>query len=237
MNLTTLKQTWADTPESHMHISELFTALVNQDEQLCAHRDFVEQNAFGFGERAFQYLWDILIQEMPECFSFLEVGVFRGQIVSLVKLLADRQGKDVYRYCVTPLSPIGIGWESDYGDDIERIHDEFGLVKDYTVYKGLSNDELVVKQAWDTSPYNILYIDGSHTYEDALFDLKVYSLIVSTGGYLVIDDCNCDMNFPPSGFFTGIDTVTAAKLKWLETDGDGWEFIASVVHISVFRKK
>lgn len=237
MNLTDLKTQWQDTPQYHTHISELFTQLVNNDPELCSHRDFVEQNAFGFGERAFQYLWDLIIQDIPEDFSFCEVGVFRGQIVSLVKLLADRQGKSVSRYAVTPLSPIGIGWESDYGADIERIHDEFGLKKDYVVYKGLSDNETVLTDAWNTSPYSIVYLDGGHEYKTALFDLNVYSEMVAKGGYLVIDDCNCDMNFPPTGFFTGIDTVTAAKLKWLEGNGSDWEFIFSVVHISIFKRK
>jgi len=52
---------------------------------------------------------------------------------------------------------------------------------------------------------------------------------------LVVDDCNNDLNFPPQGFFTGIQTVTDAKLKWLETQTD-FEFTASCVHISIFRR-
>lgn len=237
MNLTTLQQLWLDTPQSHAHTHEMFVELVNKDEQLCAHRDFVEKNAFGFGERSFQWLWNILVQEMPSDFSFLEVGVFRFQIVSLVRLLADRQGKSVQRYCVTPLSSIGIGWESDYAADGERIHDEFGLEKDYVIYKGLSNDRGVVMLSNETSPYDMVYIDGAHDFETCLFDLLTYSILVKTGGYLIIDDCNCDMNFPATGFFTGIDTVTSAKLKWLDAEGHGWDFVCSVVHISVYRRK
>lgn len=235
MTITQLKESWQDTTEAHRHINDLFVQLVNNDEQLDAHRTFVEKNAFGFGERSFGYLWDLLVQEMPEDFSFCEVGVFRFQIVSLVKLLADRQGKSVQRYCVTPLSPIGIGWESDYAADGERIHDEFGLEKDYIVYKGLSNDEEVVKQATLTAPYDLTYVDGSHSLEDCYFDLVTYGGMVKSGGYLIIDDCNTEMSMP-FGFFQGIAEVTQAKQAWLATNPP-FEFVCSVVHISVFRRK
>lgn len=237
MNLSELKTQWRDEPQYHADVNDLFVKLVNNDEQLCMHRDWVEQNVFGFGERSFQYLWDIIVQEMPEDFSFCEIGVFRFQIVSLIRLLSDRQGKEVKRYCITPLTSIGIGWESDYAADGERIHDEFGLEKDYVIYQGLSNNVKVVSDANKTKPYNIVYIDGGHSFEDAYFDLETYGAMVGKGGYLVIDDCNCDLNFPPNGYFTGIKEVTDAKQAWLEGNKDDWEFIFSVVHVSLFRRK
>lgn len=233
MNLTTLKQTWANTPESHRHIHELFCQLTTADPILDAHRSYIDDHIFGMGERSFQYLWKIILETLPESPKLLEIGVHKAQILSLWKLLRE----DAQVFGITPLDGRGTGWtEDDYGQHIKNIHDDFELQYP-TLFIGGSEEREMINAAFDESPFDVIYVDGDHSYEMALRDLTTYSPLVKKGGYLVIDDCNCDMNFPPSGFFTGIDTVTAAKLKWLETNGDGWEFIASCVHISVFKRK
>lgn len=237
MTLSELKTIWQDNPETHEHIKDLFTQLVNQDEQLCAHRDFVEKNAFGFGERCFQYFWDMLVQEMPEGFTFCEVGVFRFQIVSLIQLLSDRQGKIVDRYCVTPLSQIGIGWESDYKADGERIHNEFNLPKDYIIYQGLSTNPDIIEQAYISSPYDIVYIDGSHEKVDVDSDLKHYTPLVRKGGYLVVDDGACRMNMK-WGNFQGIADVCDALATWEQSEmAKDFEFQFNVVHLMCYKRK
>lgn len=236
MTLKELKDNYEDNKPYHRHLKELFEDIVNNDEQLNAHRTFVEQNAFGFGERAFGHFWNLMVQEMPDSFSFCEIGVFRFQIVSLIKLLSDRYKKQVKRYAVTPLSSIGIGWESDYGADGERIHDEFGLAKDYIVYKGLSNEDIIVKQAEETAPYDIVYIDGDHSHDGALFDLLTYSKFVKVGGYLVIDDaaCRTDQDW---GIFQGIDTVCTALDEWEKSDlAKEFEFQFNIVHLMIYKR-
>ena len=50
------------------------------------HRFFFATNGRGFGEDAFHVLWWMLLQELrPK--TFLEIGVYRGQVLSLVSLL------------------------------------------------------------------------------------------------------------------------------------------------------
>src|ERR1700760_4759787 len=103
MTLEDIIETYEDSEMYHSAIKEHFVDCVNQDYALKSHRDWVEQNVFGFGDRAFQWMWKLLVDEMPKEFSFLEVGVFRFQIVSLIRLLADRTNRTVKRYGVTPL--------------------------------------------------------------------------------------------------------------------------------------
>ncbi len=165
----------------------------------------------------------------------MEVGVFRFQIVSLIKLLADRTDRTVKRYGVTPLSPIGIGWESDYAKDGEIIHDAFGLAKDYVIYKGLSNEPEIVKQAQETAPYNLLFIDGSHIKSDVDEDFKNYAPLVKSGGYLVIDDAACRTH-QKWGEFQGISDVCEALSEWESYQTD-FVFQFNVVHNMIYKRK
>lgn len=234
MNLTELSNYWDDLPEVHKDINEMLIDEVNNTPELKAHRDWVERNVFGFGERSFLQLHKLLVDEMPENFTFAEIGVFRGQILSLYRLLADLQGKNVTRYGITPLDSSDGHWESDYEQDVKTIHEAFNLEKDYTIFKGLSTDLKILKSAIYASPYDILYIDGGHDYATVKFDLENYAPLVKTGGYLVIDDSCCDMSMP-FGFFQGISDVTKATVEYMNGNSD-WEFIVSVVHNRVFRR-
>lgn len=227
MTLTDLKNNWEDTEIFHKTIHEHFIDEVNADLKLKEHRDWVEQNIFGFGERSFWWLWKILLDEVPKNARILEIGVFRGATLSVWKLMRE----DVEIFGITPLDTSGGVWESDYESDICKIHDTFGLP-----YPKIINgrSQQVVSLASIQGDYDIIYIDGDHSFEGALSDLTNYSLMVKNGGFLVIDDSNCEMHMP-FGFFQGIQSVTDAKLEWLKTQTD-FEFVASVVHISVFRR-
>lgn len=230
--LKELQDSWVDEPNYHKQIHESFCELVNGDEQLKDHRDFVEQNAFGFGERSFHWLWKLLVDEMPNEFDFLEIGVFRGSSLSLFELLANKCGKIVYRWGLTPLDSTDGHWESDYRSDIKTIHEKFGLEKSYNIFEGLSTDNRIMACAYDFAPYDIIYIDGGHTTEVITSDLKNYCPMVKVGGYLAVDDSCNDMDMP-FGFFQGIQPVTDAVLSY---DWSNWEFICNVVHLRIMRR-
>lgn len=229
-----IKKAWKDHPEAHAMINESFAKMVDSFPDLKAHRDWTEQNIFGFGERSFLWLHKLLVDEMPENFTFMEIGVFRGAILSLYQMLADAGAKKVIRYGVTPLDSTGGHWESDYRQDIQTIHDQFNLNKDYVIFEGLSTDPEIIKRAGYVGPLDILYIDGGHTEEIVRSDLKHYLPLVKSGGYLVIDDCCNEMKMP-FGYFQGIEPVTRAVNEVLPNEE--FEFMFSVVHNKVFRKR
>jgi hypothetical protein len=48
---------------------------------LKAHRDWVEQSSWGFGDRAFHYMWYLLLRDdvlSRPCPLLLEIGVYEG---------------------------------------------------------------------------------------------------------------------------------------------------------------
>lgn len=236
-SLAELQAAWKDTPDSHKEIRDAFDARVNGVEELNAHRTFVENHVFGFGERSFHWLWHLIVKEMPEKFTFLEIGVLKGQTLSLVEMLAKMQGKKATRYGVTPLSTEGDVWESDYESDIRLLHDQFGIEKSYKILKGLSEDPEIIKQAKKLQ-LDILYIDGGHEERHITNDIVNYAPLVKKGGYMVIDDC-CNTFQMPWGFFQGIESVTRVVDALLppRTANEDWEFIGSVVHNRVYRRK
>src|SRR6266699_3440577 len=97
MNLTLELQTFTDLWRNENEYNQEFharcTKLVDECKPLKAHRDWTETNQYGFGDRAFGWVWKMLVDQMPSEFSFLEVGVFKGQILSLVALIAQSSGK------------------------------------------------------------------------------------------------------------------------------------------------
>jgi len=241
-NLVELQNNWTDTPEFHNAVKEQFDSLVNNSPKLKAYRDFVEgandtpQKIFGFGERSFLWMWWLIIQEMPQTFSFMEIGVFRGQILGLIRLIADMQGKTVIRYGVTPLDTSGDNWESDYAADIALLHDHFGIEKDYNILHGSSMLPSIIVEAQKLK-VDILYIDGDHTYDAVISDMKHYMPILNANGFLVLDDACADMRMP-YGFFQGIAACTAATLEIMVplVDSGDYKFVGNVVHNRIYQK-
>lgn len=213
-----------------------YTDKVNADKELKAYRDFIEQNAFGFGERCFLWMWNEIIAKMPDEFTFMEIGVFRGQILAIVSLLAERHGKKVRRIGITPLDTSDGHWESDYEADIIRLHDVFNIKDDYELIRLDSTNPNAIKLA-SQNPPDVLYIDGGHTYEVVKSDLTHYLPILKVGGTLVIDDCNNAIPMP-WGYFQGIQSVSTAVDEVLPREGstEYWKHELNLVHNRVLTK-
>lgn len=228
--MNTLKQVqdiWQDNENVHRSINETFTDRVNENIHLKEYRDWIEQKIFGFGERSFIWMWKLIVDEYPDP-NFLEVGVFRGQIVGLIRLLAPKAEITG----ITPLDNTGGHWESDYPADIKLLHDTFNLEQP-KIIKGLSTDSEVMKQVADNR-YDVVYIDGGHSYEVAKHDVLFYSKLVRPGGLLVVDDCANKYQLP-IGYFKGITEVSQAVDEQLPNDE--FKELFNVMHNRVFIKK
>ena len=213
-----------------------YTDKVNADQELKAYRDWIEANIFGFGERCFLWMWNDIIARMPQEFTFMEIGVFRGQILGLVKLLAERHGKKVRRIGITPLDTTDGHWESDYEADIKKLHDTFNIANDYELITLDSTNPVAINLA-SQNPPDVLYIDGGHTYEVVKSDLTNYIPILKVGGTLVIDDCNNAIPMP-WGYFQGIQSVSLAVDEVLPREGstEYWKHELNLVHNRVLTK-
>src|SRR5690606_31559253 len=59
--------------------------------------------------------------------------------------------------------------------------------EDYTLIKKLSTDELAISAAHQVQ-YDLLIIDGDHSYEGVKQDFENYLTCVKSGGYIIFDD-------------------------------------------------
>ena len=225
---------WSDTSTVNKSYVDRFTALVNADVELSAHRGYIERTASGFGERAFHWLWKLLIDEMPKEFSMLEIGVYKGQVLSLVNLLATRVGGRAHVTGVTLLSSFGGFADEDYAGHIRRVHDEFGLAFPLLIV-GDSTERETQEIAALRGPYDIVYVDGCHDYDYVVNDLLFYPTLLRDGGYLVVDDSSCNLH-QPFGYFQGIEDVSRAVKDVIESN-PAYVHLLAVMHNRVWVKK
>lgn len=210
---------------NHLELHNYYCQKTNEVPELKALRDFVEQKAFGFGERSFYWMWKLIVDELPDHFSLLEIGVFRGQTLALVQMLAQLACKTCSVYGVTPLDTTDGHWESDYKSDIHFLHNYFALNQP-TIIEGLSTEPEIVEAVKVLKSFDVVYIDGGHTYDVAKSDIIEYAPLAKQ--YLVIDDCCNDLDIP-FGMFPGIQSVTDAVIDTIETPHS-----YSVVHNKVW---
>lgn len=234
---TRLVAGYRNTAEDNDRMHRTLTAMTWADPVLAAHRRHVEENQLGFGDPAFHSMWRVLLQAAAARFGpvrALEIGVFKGQVISLWALLARAYQLDVRITALTPLSgqPMPRSrvlnklrhWFSlrfreqlqsgnfyppdDYEGIVRAFFAKFSLDFDQvTLHRGFSTDPALRARLGDAQ-FEIIYVDGDHTYEGALHDFSQYGPKVVPGGWLVADDAGCEL--PGTIFWKGHETVSRA---------------------------
>lgn len=243
MTIDGVTQYYEDIPEKHVAIFTGFKRLVNEYPQLKNHRDWVRQNDFGYGERAFHWMWHLICKELLVDFKFLEIGVFKGQIISLISLLNAHHRKNGIIYGITPLTNAGDKYSKhpdiDYEGHIQRIYQQFGLdASDLGIIQGLSNDPDIIETAQELGPFDVVYIDGCHDYEVVVSDVVNYCEMVKLGGLVVIDDASNYLKIPDGLIrmnWRGLEDVSNAVRDTIEKD-ECFEHLFAVGHNRVWRK-
>lgn len=257
-------ETYKNTAEKNDFIWEHFKEEVNKNALLKKHRDYVEEKQAGFGDRSFHYMWYLLLNDLKERtgeISCLEIGIFKGQVISLWALVSQAIG---LKTNITGISPLegnypdnrffrnyyirkilsyivpsirrdfadgNIHIQEDFLAHIEKMFNNFGLdLNQVNLIKGYSNDENVALQVQNQT-FDIVYIDGDHSYKVCKEDIQNYAKLVKQNGYLVMDDA---ANFNPgTKFFKGIMEVSKACE---EIDPNLFKNILNVGHNRVYQK-
>jgi hypothetical protein len=214
-----------------------FTRLTDRVPALKQHRDWVEANRWGYGDRAFHYLWWLALDDLAARFGALralEIGVFKGQTISLWALIARERGLDV---AITAISPFAGNLRpqprlirslrkrldrryraaraagnlhpvDDYLARNREIFAAFGLDFDRVrAIQGYSTDPAVIAQL-EGERFHLVYIDGDHSFDVVSADIATYGPMVEPGGFLVMDDASCEL--PGEGFWKGVAEVSRA---------------------------
>jgi hypothetical protein len=205
--------------------------------ELKRHRLYFNQKQRGFGEDAFHVMWWMLFKRFRPA-RFLEIGVYRGQTLSLASLLYHELG---IKGSVTGISPFTALGDSvsryrehlDYLADTKANFAHFGLAEPdlvRTFSTGTTAKERVARQSWDA-----IYIDGNHDYEIARADWDLCAAHLAPGGIIVLDDSAMATGYRPPAFATA-GHPGPSKLA-SEVDSKWFREILRVGHNRIFQKK
>ncbi len=253
-------RSYRPTAEHNDRLFAEFTAMTWADPDLARHRRHVEANQLGFGDPAFHALWAHLLATAHFRFGpidALEIGVFKGQVISLWALLARIHRWPICIHAITPLAgqPMPrFGWwrslcyrlsprfrERVASGDFYAVEDYAAIVRAHFATHGLDFNEVRLIRGLSTAPevrqavindrYHLVYIDGDHTYSGASADIRNYAPKIVTGGWLVMDDAAFDQ--PGTSFWKGYETVARACLL---LPALGFKNVINVGHNRVFER-
>ena len=166
------------------------------DSRLVEHRIYFRDNQKGFGEDAFHAMWAILFEKF-QYRNFLEIGVYRGQTISLNALIAKIQGKNLDVHGVSPFDKSGDSVSNyisiDFMEDTFLNFSKFHLPKP-SLLKAFSTDQIAVDYI-SNNIWDCIYIDGSHDLDVVRSDWALCSSNLKIGGIIVIDDSSKFVNY------------------------------------------
>lgn len=209
----------------------------NLPAELRAHRAYFGVDRRGFGEDAFHTMWWQLVQRFKPK-SFLEIGVYRGQVVSLIALLSKLDGNHCEITGISPFSSAGDS-VSCYRNDVDYRLDtlshfrHFGLPEPALVNAYSSDPEalaVIASRQWD-----MIYIDGNHDYDIVLKDWEACSKAVKPGGIIILDDSGLSTSYQPPAFATGGHPGPSRLAS--EIDPGQFQEILQVGHNRVFQHR
>ena len=255
---------YENTASCNDFIWQLFTDKTNEIKFLKKHREYVEANNLGFGDRAFHYMWYLLLSKLFEnktSPNLLEIGVYKGQVISLWEIIAQKLGHDINIHAISPFSgnintsfftnnhflkivrkllsksfreDLKLGNmhpKLDYLKINENLFSHFGLSFN-KVNKHIGlSNDFSVLEKVGSKRFDIVYIDGNHRYDVVKMDIYNYSPLVNPNGYLVMDDASYFL--PGSIFWKGYKEVSKACN---EIENLGFKNVLNVGHNRVYRR-
>lgn len=238
-----------------------FAELAHEPRWLDEHLDWVEANDWGSHDLASHHMWRLILEHLSardgpvRC---LEIGVFKGPVISLWTLIGAQLGFAVE---VTALGPF---WRApleltrlpapgtvrgnvsplyrhprisasvasnEYVADCKRIFDRFGLdFCDVEAVRGFSSDETVLR-AFEGRSFDLIFIDGAHSEVSARRDVANFAAKVARGGLLVMGHASLslEMDVPYRGLFGPSRAADGVCVK-------GFRNILNVGHNRIFQK-
>lgn len=203
-------------------------------QEFIKHREYFSEQGRGFGEDAFHAMWYYIFEQYKPV-NVLEIGVFRGQTISLFKMLSNHFNYDANIWGLSPLAAVNdsvsiFPTDVDYEKDIQQNFSFFNLGNP-NLFKGSSIEKnsrrFIKNRKWD-----LIYIDGNHDLPYVLSDYMNCADALTNNGILVIDDSSLNRNFERIGSFKG-HVAPSAVLDQIAVNE--FELILSVGHNNVLK--
>ncbi len=234
LSFTEASNKFTDRNTLHLYMHHYLHHLAPVD--IREHRQYYKQEMRGFGEDALHAMWWTLLREFKPRLA-LEIGVYRGQVLSLWGLIAKLSAFTCEPHGISPFSSVGDSVSRysetvDYFEDVLASNRRFG-VQDPQLLRAFSTDQKAVQHI-SSNHWDLAYIDGNHDFEVANADYEMCRDALVAGGILVMDDSSLYTTFdPPSFSFAGHPgpsrVVNDRAMKELT-------FLGGVGHNNVFMK-
>jgi hypothetical protein len=177
---------------------------------------------------------DVLKRTNP---ALLEIGVYKGQVISLWSLIAAKEKTKPSIYAISPLAGtcprlprlihrLMVRVDNNCREDTENgnqypnenylqclqeVFANFNLsFSSVTLFRGYSQAS-EIKSKVAGLEFDLIYVDGSHRYQDVLKDIEFYGERIKPKGYLVLDDASYFQ--PGKAFWKGHQSVSRAAEK------------------------
>jgi len=228
---------YRNTAEHNDALHQRLTTATWADPALAAHRQHVEADKLGFGDPAFHAMWASLLVAAGKRFGSvraLEIGVFKGQVISLWSLLARELRLEVEVSALGPLAgqpkprstflnKIHYRLSRNFREQVDNANfyadeDYPAIIRTHFTHHALDFDRVKIYRGFSTDPkilsaltgthFHIVYVDGDHSYQGALHDFKTFAAKIQIGGWLVADDAGSDL--PGTTFWKGHEAVSRA---------------------------
>jgi hypothetical protein len=179
-------------------------------------------------------MWFKLLAEYQprRCF---EIGVYRGQVISLWLLIAEKIGFPVEVHGVSPFSAAGdsksrFREDIDYYADVLANCEHFSSKKPHLLRAYSTEPEAVA--FINTGGWDLIYIDGNHDDEVVLADYRNCAPNLSPRGLLVFDDASLYADgHLPSFAFPGWPGPSRVVRELVENE---MRLVAAVGHNNIF---
>jgi hypothetical protein len=200
------------------------------------HRNYFKQDQRGFGEDAFHAFWWLLLSEYKP-YSMLEIGIYRGQVMSLWGVISKYLEYSPEIHGISPFSPLGDSVSTylknlDYMNDVLETF-RFWRIDAPVLVKALSTDQQAIAHI-QKHPWDLIYIDGSHDFEIVLSDYRLCRDNLNYGGILILDDASLGTSFHPPRFsFAGHPGPSRVAREYADKE---MRFLGMIGHINIFQK-
>lgn len=200
------------------------------------HRAYYSLEQRGFGEDAFHAMWYLLLRQFKPA-KCLEIGVYRGQVISLWSLIAKFLNFPCEVHGISPFTPIGDA-VSNYNIEVNYYYDVLSSFIHFdlptpTLIKALSTDAEAIKYISQTE-WDLIYIDGGHDFETALADYQLCKKHLAPDGILVLDDASLGTDYQPPLFsFAGHPGPSRVAREYADNE---MRFLCAVGHNNFYTK-
>ena len=163
----------------------------------------------------------------------LEIGVLFGVSAAIMHTALTPFYKKVQ---LVLLDPFDGYYGSDHldpltGQKVSRAAVERNLTRaairsdDVKILEGFSTDDTIMQAAREEGPYDVIVIDGDHSYDGVKADFERYAEMVASGGVLIVDDYGSD-DWPD---------VTKYVDKVVKSD-DRFEQVGTLSRTAIFKR-